>query len=148
MGEAYCFSKNRLLRCSTVHVISSTQEAANKQPSCFWFQHLCYFCIACSSGSKWLVKRSGNSHFFPACWKDVGLPFLIQKSFAMSKRTLGFGGAAHYKRTLSVLSFQRKKDFSCCRLTVDKCFEIFYKCHISWKFVYLFTFWAQHYMVA
>lgn len=58
-----------------MHVISSTQEAANKQPSCFWFQHLCYFCIACSSGSKWLVKRSGNSHFFPACWKDVGLPF-------------------------------------------------------------------------
>lgn len=33
----------------------SAQEAANKQPSCLWLQHLRY---SCSSGSKWFVNRS------------------------------------------------------------------------------------------
>lgn len=47
--------------CSAVRVMSLTEEAANKQPSCFCLQHLRYFCMACSRGSKWFVKTSGNS---------------------------------------------------------------------------------------
>lgn len=55
--------KNRLPQRSAVRIIASAQEAANKQPSCFWLQHLCYFCTASASGSKWLVNRSGSSPF-------------------------------------------------------------------------------------
>lgn len=62
------FSKNRLLHRSTVRVISPTQEAANKQPSCFWHQHLCYFCTA---SSKWLVNRSGSSPFVLSLLRDT-----------------------------------------------------------------------------
>lgn len=61
------FSKNRQLHYSTVRVISLMQEAAKKQPSCFWLGHLLFLQqqwqqMACESKYKFsfvlsLLKR-------------------------------------------------------------------------------------------
>lgn len=69
--------KNRLLYRSTVRIISSAQEAANKQPSCFWLNTCVCVCVFFFSAPPAAVAANGLwievevLLLSSACWKDT-----------------------------------------------------------------------------